>query len=117
MRGTLRYKLRKDELHTQITAELQSAGFSVADTSHVGNGFPDLAIARNNVSALVEIKTLKYLPKLAKTRHKTALEHRRASQIEFARVWKGPIIVAFSASEVVHDFNLLLKRREAWAIS
>ncbi len=107
VRGTLRYKLRKDELHTQITAELQSAGFSVADTSHVGNGFPDLAIARNNVSAHVEIKTRMGL--------KTALERRRPSQIEFARVWKGPIIVAFTASEIVHDFNLLLKRRYAYA--
>jgi len=105
----MRYKLRKDERHGQIMAELQDCGFSVADLSRVGSGFPDLAIARNNVCALVEIKTPRG--------RKTALERRGPAQIEFARVWKGPIIVAYNASQIVYDFNLLIKRREAYAVT
>jgi hypothetical protein len=111
----MRYKLKKDEAHSAIACQLVECGFSVADTSRVGGGFPDLAIAKNGISALVELKTLKYLPKLAKTRVKTALEHRRKSQIKFASQWKGPIITAYTASEIIFDFNRLVKRREAYA--
>ena len=103
----MRYKLKKDERHTEIAAALTASGFSVADTSRVGGGFPDICISRNNICALVEIKTPRGL--------KTALQRRSAGQIEFANQWKGPIIVAYSASEIVHDFNLLIKRREAYA--
>lgn len=105
----MRYKLRKDSHHTAIANALTAAGFSVADTSRVGEGFPDLAIARNNVSAHVEIKT--------QIGRKSALERRTPAQIDFALTWKGPIIVAFSASEIIYDFNLLLKRREAYAVA
>jgi Holliday junction resolvase len=105
----MKYKLRRDEFHTQIANELTEAGFSVADTSRVGDGFPDLAIARNNVEALVEIKTPRG--------RKTALERRSARQIDFARQWKGPIIVAYNASQIIYDFNLLIKRRGAYAVT
>jgi Holliday junction resolvase len=105
----MRFKLKRDEFHTQIANQLTEAGFSVHDTSRVGGGFPDLAIARNNVSAHVELKTPRG--------RKTALERRSAGQIEFANTWRGPIIVAYSASEIVHDFNLLIKRRGAYAVT
>lgn len=104
----MRYASKRDIFHGQIAQELRDAGFSVADTSLVGAGFPDLAIARNNVCALVEIKTPKGL--------KTALQRRSAGQIEFGHQWKGPIIVAYNASQIIYDFNLLVKRREAYAV-
>ena len=104
----MRYKLKKDERHAEISGELVNAGFSVADLSRVGGGFPDLAIARNNVCALVEIKTPRGL--------KTALERRSQGQIDFAKLWKGPIIVAYNSSQIIYDFNLLIKRREAYAV-
>jgi hypothetical protein len=104
----LRYKLKKDEHHAQIAHELGVAGFSVADTSRVGASFPDMAIARNGVCALLEIKTPRGL--------KTALERRSAGQIEFHTMWKGPIITAYNASEIIHEFNQLLKRTAAWSI-
>jgi Holliday junction resolvase len=104
----MRYKLKKDEFHTQIANELIHCGFSVADCSRVGASFPDLAIARNNVCALVEIKTPKG--------RKTALERRTAGQVKFATEWKGPIIVAYNSAQIVYEFNLLLKRRAAYAI-
>jgi hypothetical protein len=112
----IRYKLKKDEAHAKIARELLEAGFSVADTSRVGGGFPDLAISRNNVCALVEIKTLKYLPKMSKTAVKTPSDHRSAGQIKFHSQWKGPIITAYNSSQVIYEFNMLVKRREGWAL-
>ena len=105
----MRYKLRKDNLHARIVAELKQAGFAVADTYQAGHGFPDLVISMSGLNVLVEVKTLKYIPKLDKTRVRSAVESRRASQVKFAASWKGPIITAYSASEVVSEFNRLLK--------
>jgi Holliday junction resolvase len=104
----VRYKLKKDEHHASISTELQSAGFCVVDTSRCGAGFPDLCISRNGLWCLVEIKTA--------VGKKSALQRLRRSQIEFNAKAKGPVIVAYTATEVIHDFNLLLKRREAYAI-
>lgn len=104
----MRYKLRKDERHAQIAGELEDAGFFVADTSAVGGGYPDLTISRSGVWALVELKTPRGL--------KSALERLRPSQVEFNAKAKGPVIVAYNASQVVSDFNLLIKRRSAYAM-
>lgn len=104
----MRYKLKKDEHHARIAAELKEAGFSVADTSRVGAGFPDMAIARNCVCVLVEIKTPNGL--------KTALERRRPSQIRFATQWKGPIITAYKTPDILHEFAMFMKRRQAYAL-
>lgn len=98
----MRYKLRKDNQHAQIVAELLQSGFAVADTYQAGAGFPDLVISRNGLNVLCEIKT--------QTGLKTALDRLRPSQVLFQARWKGPIITAFSASEIVHSFNMLLKR-------
>lgn len=75
-------------------------GFAVQDTSMVG-GFVDAVISKHGVNALLEIKTPKGL--------KTALQRLRPAQVEFQAGWKGPIITAYSASEIVTDFNRLLK--------
>ena len=104
----MRYKLRKDEFHTQVANELSQAGFFVADTSRIGCGFPDMCISRAGVWALVELKT--------PLGRKSATERLRPSQVEFNAKAKGPVIVAYNASQVISDFNLLIKRREAWAI-
>jgi Holliday junction resolvase len=105
----MRYKLKKDEFHAGISTALMASGFSVSDTSRVGGGFPDLCISRNGVCCLVEIKT----PRGKKTAH----GRRSARQIDFARQWKGPIIVAYNASQIIYDFNLLIKRRGAYAVT
>lgn len=106
---TVRYKLKKDEHHAAIAAALVKAGFFVEDLSAVGRGCPDLLISRNSVWCLVEIKTA--------VGHKTALDRLRPNQIVWHTLAKGPIITAYTATEIVRDFNLLIKRREAWAIT
>lgn len=104
----MRYKLKKDEHHAAIAHELAEAGFFVADTSRLGNGFPDLCISRNGCWALVELKT--------KIGSKTALEQLKPNQMRFRAKAKGPIIAAHTASEVLYEFNLLIKRRGAYAL-
>lgn len=85
----MRYKLRKDNLHARIVAELKQAGFAVADTYQAGHGFPDLVISMSGLNVLVEVKTLKYIPKLDKTHVRSAVESRRASQVKFAAFVEG----------------------------
>lgn len=113
----MRYKLKKDVFHGQISKELEEYGFFVADTSRLGHGFPDICISKMGVWALVELKTLAYSPKKATTPVKSASDGLRLAQIDFHSKAKGPIITAYNASQIVYEFNLLLKRREAWAIA
>lgn len=46
-----------DANHGLIRDALRHFGCYVVDTSHVGEGFPDLLVARNQRAALVEVKT------------------------------------------------------------
>ena len=78
-------------------------GYSVADTSGVGCGFPDLCIGRHGITALVELKTPRG--------RKAAQDRLGAAQIEFKGQWKGsPVIVAYTTAEIVYDFSLIAKR-------
>ena len=47
---------RKDYNADEIIEALKKAGFSVHDTSCVGNGFPDLVVGKNGKNCLLEIK-------------------------------------------------------------
>ena len=98
---------RKDLAHAPIKADLETAGFFVLDLSRVGSGCPDLAISRNGCWAFIELKTPRGL--------KTALERRSQAQIDFATEAKGPVITAYNASQIIFDFNRLIKRRAGWA--
>ncbi len=52
----MRYAKRIDENQKQIVSELRSYGFIVNITSHIGNGFPDILIAKDRKALGVEIK-------------------------------------------------------------
>lgn len=58
----MRRAARKDRNHNEITAVFQKAGFRVWDTSQLGGGFPDIIIARNKSTGVVEIKDGKLKP-------------------------------------------------------
>ena len=99
---------RTDTTHAEIRDGLRTAGFFVADTSGVGNGFPDLVISRNGFMALVECKTRRHTGKRAR---QTALDRLGAAQKTFRDDWKGPpVIVAYSLEAVLFDFHLIMKR-------
>lgn len=98
------YARRKDTTHRAIAQGLEAAGFSVADTSRLGDDFPDLVIGKHGVDAKVECKSPKKI-------HKQKGEGLSEGQRTFRDEWRGaPVIVATSLEEVIYSFNLLMKR-------
>lgn len=103
------YARRKDNSHREIAAGLEAAGFSVADTSRLGDDFPDLVIGKYGVDAKVECKTRRATTERSR---KTAADLLSDGQRTFKDEWKGsPVIVAYSLEDVLFNFNLLLKRK------
>lgn len=97
------YARRKDNTHKAIAEGLEAAGFSVADTSRLGDDFPDLVIGKHGVDAKVECKTPRG--------KKTAAQLLSEGQKGFRDEWKGaPVIVAYTLEDVIYGFNMLMKR-------
>jgi len=92
-------KHRTDENQPEIVKALHALGFSVHDTSGVGNGFPDLVVAMAGVNILVEVK-----------RDAKALT--TPAQDIFMAEWKGPYIVATDAAQVVDLYNRIVRGRK-----
>lgn len=94
------YAKRKDTTHKGIADGLKAAGFSVADTSRLGDDFPDLVIGKHGIDAKVECKTPRG--------NKTAEERLTDGQTGFKDQWKGaPVIVAYTLEDVLFAFNSL----------
>ena len=52
-----RYAKRTDANHAEIRDELRKAGYIVIDTSHIGNGYPDLTVIIGcKLPILLEVK-------------------------------------------------------------
>lgn len=51
-----RWARKTDDNHQEIMDAFRALGFSVADTSRLGNGFPDLVVAKKGINVLVEVK-------------------------------------------------------------
>lgn len=83
---------RVDGNHVLIVETLRSLGFSVLSLASIGNGCPDLLIARNGRCGLVEIKDGNQPPS------KTVLTH---YQTEFHATWKSKIAVLYSKLDAI----------------
>lgn len=87
-------KRRVDSNQNEIVKALISMGYSVADTSHAGSGFPDIVIARAGGDAkLVEIKNPEG--------HRNRLTQK---QQEFHTRWKGRLYVIESVDQAIEAF-------------
>ncbi len=98
-----KYK-RTDANQTEVVEGLRKIGCSVAVTSAVGDGFPDIVVGRTDINGekknwLVEIKDGNKPP-----------SKRRISpdQIEFHGQWRGQIAVVNSLDEAI---NLVLQHK------
>jgi Holliday junction resolvase len=101
------YARRKDNSHKLIAQGLLAAGFSVADTSRLGDDFPDMVIGKHGVDAKVECKS----ENRRKNGVKTAAELLSEGQKGFKNEWRGsPVIVAYTLEDVIYGFNMLMKR-------
>ena len=51
-----RWARKTDDNHQEIMDAFRAHAFSVADTSRLGQGFPDLVVAKGGINVLVEVK-------------------------------------------------------------
>lgn len=52
----MRLRARVDYTQHSIVSALRAAGYSVAITSQLGKGFPDIVVGKNKKNCLLEIK-------------------------------------------------------------
>lgn len=70
-------------------------GYAVANTSRIGQGFPDAVVSQHGVNLLVEWK-------------KDAAQKLTKAQVRFFGAWRGPIIAAITADEVHAEMQRLI---------
>ena len=81
-----------------LVKQLRQCGFSVAVTSQLGNGFPDLVVSRNGKNLLVEIKDPNKPPSVRKL---------TPDEEKFHSTWQGKVIVAMDVEDVLNEFSKL----------
>ena len=81
-----------DKNQAEIVKALRDIGVSVAITSNVGNGFPDLVCAARhaNRNVLIEVKA--------------EGECLTPEQVRFHASWRGPIFIVHSVAEALELF-------------
>ena len=88
----MRRAARTDANHPEVVAALRAIGCSVADTSRVGCGFPDLVVGFRGRNWLVEVKDGRKSPS------RRALTE---DQVSFVAAWRGHWLRVDSAAEAV----------------
>lgn len=83
---------RIDSNQNDIVAALRAIGCSVAITSAVGKGFPDLVVSRAGKNYLIEIKD----PSKPKADRQLT-----PAQVKFHGEWRGQIAVAETIDEAI----------------
>jgi Holliday junction resolvase len=87
---------RIDKNQKEIVEKLRKWGLSVTSTATIHKGFPDIIVGFSNLNLLVEIKADK---------NSKLTPH----QIDFHREWKGEIMVATTAEEILLRYFELQK--------
>ena len=87
---------RRDNTHKQMVDDLRAMHFSVWDTADLGKDFPDLVVAKDGFTVLVEVKTPRG--------KQQAAQRRSDGQASFAGTWRGEVIAAYTADQVVLHF-------------
>lgn len=85
-----------DANQNEIVSQLRKMGFSVAITSMVGNGFPDLVVSNYHSTVLVELKDPSKPPSQRRL---------TADELKFNASWKGVLIVATTLEQITRLFK------------
>lgn len=88
----MRLRARTDGNHREVMRAFRELGCTVADTSKLGSGFPDLVIGKHGINVLVEVKDGDKPP-----------SRRRLTEDEqaFANNWKGWVETVTNIRDVV----------------
>ena len=89
---------QKDSNHGELTQAYEQQGCSVADTSAMGEGFPDAVVGAAGVTDLVEFKTPD--------------GELKPSQETFMRTWRGSIVWVVRTVQDV-DYHVASMRKRA----
>lgn len=92
----MRMRARKDANHKEIAQVFTVLGFTVLDTSMIGDGAPDMIVGYKNTNFLIEIKDGSKPPS---ARRLTPDEQ------DFHAKWKGPIAIISSVDEALDLIN------------
>src|ERR1035438_8075088 len=92
---------RTDANHKTVVAAFRKFGCSVLQLFMVGAGCPDILIAKNKKSALIEIKDGQ------KAKSARALT---ADEEKFHADWQGPIFVVNDLSDVIAVVNWIERK-------
>jgi hypothetical protein len=87
------YRAKVDRNQPPIVKALRTAGWKVRHTHTIGEGWPDVVIAKPDVNVLVEIK----MPG----------EKLTPDEAEFHATWPGPIIIVYSEQDAVEKAEAL----------
>lgn len=92
------YARRTDANQAEIASAFRKMGCSVAVTSSLGNGFPDLVIGLYGINALIEVKDGNKPP-----------SDRRLTddEADFHEKWKGSIYIVESIDDAIKVVNSL----------
>jgi hypothetical protein len=89
----LRVRARKDSNHVEIVKAFRDLNVSVHDTAQLGDGFPDICVATNQTTVLVEIKDGEKPPSARKLTEDEARFHEQ---------WQGWIEIVYSVDDVIN---------------
>jgi Holliday junction resolvase len=85
-----------DANQPDIVGAFRRLGFSVAVTSKMGDGFPDLVVGRRGHNLLIEIKDGSKIP---------SKRQLTPAQEEFHRAWRGRIRIVERIEDVIKIAN------------
>lgn len=85
-----------DGNQNKIVKQLRQLGFSVAVTSQLGKGFPDIVVGKDGRNLLVELKD----PNQPASARKLTPD-----EMEFHNNWRGEIIVALDVSQIIEKYG------------
>lgn len=88
---------RKDANHNTIAKAFSDRGYSVHDTSKLGDDFPDMLVAKFNINVLVEVKRDAKDAKLSE------------GQFKFFTDWKGWTVVCKNVDDVQRIDRLIFE--------
>jgi Holliday junction resolvase len=90
----MRRAAKTDANQQQVVKDLRKLGFSVAVTSSLGKGFPDLVLGKANKNYLVELKDGNKPPSARKL---------TPDEEVFIDGWRGKVIVAISTEDILNQ--------------
>lgn len=88
----MRRAARVDANQAEIVAALRDVGCSVADTSRLGQGFPDLVVGRAGITFLLEIKNGRAIP---------SAQRLTPDEQAWHQAWRGQVAVVRSVEEAL----------------